>query len=51
VVTEVGRSWIAGDEDLLERLLERLYERRAQVPELIDACHSTRLNPFRGWPG
>jgi hypothetical protein len=46
----VPSEWISGDEDSLERLLERLYERRAQVPELIDACRGNRLNPFRNWP-
>jgi len=47
----VPSEWIAGDEDVLERLLERLYERRAQVPELIDACRGNRMNPFRSWAG
>jgi len=45
----VPSDWIAGDEDILERLLERLYERRARVPDLIDACRGGRVNPFRNW--
>jgi hypothetical protein len=47
----VPSDWIAGDEDALERLLERLYERRARMPELIGACRANRVNPFRNWPG
>jgi hypothetical protein len=47
----VPSDWIAGDEDVLERLLEHLYERRARVPELIEACRGGRVNPFRNWTG
>jgi hypothetical protein len=47
----VPTDWIMGDEDALERLLERLYERRARVPELIDGCRGGRVNPFRNWTG
>ena len=42
-------DWVDGEEDALERLLERLYERRKRVPELIEACRSTRVNPFPNW--
>jgi len=42
-------DWIAGDEDALDRLLERLFERRKRVPELIAACRGTRVNPFPNW--
>jgi hypothetical protein len=45
----VPSGWIAGGEDDLERMLERLYERRAQVPELIAGCRGGRVNPFRNW--
>jgi hypothetical protein len=45
----VPSNWIAGDEDGLERLLERLYERRARAPELVAACRGARINPFRNW--
>jgi hypothetical protein len=47
----VPSDWIAGDEDGLERLLERLYERRARAPELVAACRKARGNPFRNWTG
>jgi hypothetical protein len=42
-------EWIAGEEEALDRLLERLFERRRRVPELIDACRHTRVNPFPDW--
>jgi len=45
----VPSGWIGGDESHLERMLERLYERRARVPELIAACRAGRVNPFRNW--
>jgi len=47
----VPSDWIARDEDALEQLLERLYERRARVPELIEACRRGRVNPFGNWVG
>jgi hypothetical protein len=42
-------AWIAGEEEALMQLLERLFERRARVPELIAACRETRGNPFPRW--
>ncbi len=45
----VPSDWIAGEEDALEQLLERLYERRQRIPELIEACRATRVNPFPNW--
>jgi hypothetical protein len=42
-------AWIAGEEEALDRLLERLFERRRRVPELIRACRSARTDPFPGW--
>jgi hypothetical protein len=42
-------EWIEGDEDDLQRLLERLYERRKRLPELIAACREARTNPFPNW--
>ncbi len=42
-------DWIDGEEDALERLLERLYERRKRVPTLIASCRSGRTNPFPNW--
>jgi hypothetical protein len=45
----VPPDWIEGEEDALEQLLERLYERRKRVPELICACRHARANPFPNW--
>ena len=42
-------DWIEGEEDALQQLLERLFERRKRLPELIAACRSTRINPFPNW--
>jgi hypothetical protein len=42
-------AWIQGDEDALEQLLGRLYERRKRVPDLIAACRQARTNPFPNW--
>ena len=32
-----------------EGLLERLFERRKRLPDLIRACREARSNPFPGW--
>jgi hypothetical protein len=45
----IPADWIEGEEDALAELLERLFERRKRVPELIAACRGTRGNPFPGW--
>jgi hypothetical protein len=42
-------EWIEGEDEELERLLERLYERRNRLPELIAACRDTCVNPFPNW--
>jgi hypothetical protein len=42
-------AWIEGEEDALQQLLERLFERRKLLPELIAACRRTRTNPFPNW--
>jgi hypothetical protein len=42
-------EWMDGDEDALQRLLERLFERRKRVPELIEACRQARTSPFPNW--
>ena len=46
----IPSDWVAGEEDALELLLERLYARRERLPELISACRKGRVNPFRNWP-
>jgi len=42
-------DWVAGDEDALENLLARLYERRCRVPELIQSARASRVQPFPNW--
>jgi hypothetical protein len=44
-------EWLDGEEEAeLERLLERLFERRKRIVELIEACRTTRCDPFPNWP-
>ena len=45
----IPADWIVGDEDALEQMLERLYERCGRLPDLIAACRATRGNPFPNW--
>lgn len=42
-------AWIEGEEDALQEVLERLYERRKRVPDLIAAARQGRANPFPNW--
>lgn len=45
----VPPEWVEGEEDALAMVLERLYERRSRLPELIANCRHGRINPFRNW--
>ena len=40
-------DWVAGEEEALEQLLERLFERRKRVPDLIAACRRRAPTRFR----
>ena len=42
-------EWVREDEAALERMLERLLERRKRVPELLHACRQASSNPFPRW--
>jgi len=42
-------DWVEGEEHALARLMERLFERRKRIPELIAACRLTSANPFPNW--
>lgn len=42
----IPADWVEGEEDALAQLLERLFERRARLPELIASCRTARSNPF-----
>jgi hypothetical protein len=48
-VKRIPPAWLEGDEDELDRLLERLMRRRARVPSLIEQCCSGPSNPFPNW--
>ena len=48
-VKRIPPAWLEGDEDELERLLERLMRRRERVPDLIEQCCSGLSNPFPDW--
>ncbi len=45
----IPAGWIAGEEDALEHLLEKVFQRRPRLPELISACRTVRTNPFPNW--
>jgi len=45
----VPPDWVEGEEDALEQLLERLYQRRKRLPDLIAACREARTDPFPNW--
>jgi hypothetical protein len=45
----VPPDWVEGEEDALEQLLERLFQRRKRLPDLISACRQARTNPFPNW--
>lgn len=42
-------EWLGGDEEELDRLLNRLMGRRRRVPELIEQCAAARSRPFPDW--
>jgi hypothetical protein len=42
-------DWVEGEEDALEQLLERLFDRRKRLPDLIDACRQAKTDPFPNW--
>lgn len=45
----VPLQWLDGEEDELERLLERLYKRRSRVPALLAATRAARPALFPNW--
>jgi hypothetical protein len=46
---QIPSAWTDGEEDALDQLLERLFERRKRVPQLISECRGARTNPFTNW--
>jgi len=49
---QVPREWLDGDERELEKLLERLLDRRRRIDHLVeDACLGGRAKAFPNWKG
>jgi hypothetical protein len=48
-VKQIPPVWLEGEEEALDRLLNRLLARRKRVPDLIDASRAGRANPFPNW--
>lgn len=46
---EIPPSWLEGDEDQLEALLEKLLRRRTDVPDLLKRAKQAQPNPFPNW--
>ncbi|MBM3774622.1 MAG: hypothetical protein FJW37_05600 [Acidobacteria bacterium] len=46
---QVPREWIQGDEEELEKLLERLLRRRRLLPDLLRLAARARPEAFPGW--
>jgi hypothetical protein len=46
---EIPRTWVEGDEDALEAMLERLLKRRSQVKTLISEMRQKRAAAFPNW--
>jgi hypothetical protein len=42
-------EWVAEDSEALSELLERLFERRRRVPDLLLECARSGLKPFPEW--
>jgi hypothetical protein len=42
-------QWLDGDEAALDALLNRLLQRRARIPALIEDVRDSRANPFPNW--
>src|SRR6266404_2680160 len=49
VIREIPPEWYDDDYDAVLRLLEQLYRRRTQVPELLLAAKNTTRQPFPNW--
>jgi hypothetical protein len=45
----VPSEWLGDDEEALQVLLERLFERRKLVADAIHACRRSSVNPFPNW--
>ena len=46
---QIPPQWMEGEEDELERLLERLLRRCRRVPDLVSDARLAKTNPFINW--
>ncbi len=46
---QIPPEWLDGDEDLLEKTLERLMRRRQRVEDLVSDCRKGKADPFPRW--
>jgi hypothetical protein len=46
---QIPESWMNGDRDTLEQLLEKLLLRRKRVADLLLECRRGRFDPFPNW--
>ncbi len=51
IASQVPADWVRSDEERLQDLLERLMERRAEIPVLIRQLLFSDNNPFPNWTG
>lgn len=42
-------QWVQGDQESFDRLLERLWKRRARAADLIRECRKAKVTPFPHW--
>ncbi len=43
-------DWLRDDDDAFDKVLNALYKRRKQVPDLIADARLAKVNPFANWP-
>jgi hypothetical protein len=48
-INSVPPEWVENDREGLNRLLDRLFERRNRIPELLKACCKNAPNSFPHW--
>ncbi len=48
-VRGIPSAWLEGEDEALEKLLDRLLRRRTRVSDLIEGCRTERSNPFPAW--
>lgn len=46
---QIPPEWIDGEEDELERMLEKLLSRRKRLPDLLSDARRAKINPFPKW--